>query len=142
MNIEWQAKGQARACSGLPDETWLQLAGSAQLGVTCQRCLEQVVLPLVVNQAYRFVTGERAAQEEDDASEEDVLALTEHLDVFELLEDELLMALPFSPRHGVCPQTLPGQSLAGADGLLAKAESALGKQPHPFAALQVLKTKL
>jgi uncharacterized protein len=136
VHIEWQADGQARERSGLPDELWLQLEGRAQLGVTCQRCLEEVVLPLKVNQAYRFVPGERAAQEEDDASEEDVLALTEHLDVYELLEDELLMALPFSPRHAVCPRSLPGQAAT------LVTEAALGKQPHPFAALQVLKTKL
>jgi uncharacterized protein len=43
----------------------------------------------------------------DADSEDDVLALTRALDLQELVEDELLLALPLVPRHEVCPQALP-----------------------------------
>ncbi|MFC3217232.1 hypothetical protein [Comamonas sp. JC664] len=39
----------------------------------------------------------------DDESEEDVLVLAPQIDALELIEDELLMALPMVPMHEVCP---------------------------------------
>jgi uncharacterized protein len=36
-----------------------------------------------------------------------VLALEPALDLKELVEDELLLALPLVPRHEVCPEPLP-----------------------------------
>ena len=69
-------------------------------------------------------------QPNTDDSEDDVLALTRALDLRELVEDELLLALPIVPRHEVCPEPLPQP----ADDA-APAEPA----PHPFAALAALK---
>ena len=36
-------------------------------------------------------------------SEEDLLALSREFDLHELIEDELLMALPVVPKHDECP---------------------------------------
>ena len=55
----------------------------------------------------RFVHGADLAQQLDEESEEDVLALSAALDLRELIEDELILALPLVPRHDVCPQPLP-----------------------------------
>ena len=50
-------------------------------------------------------------------------------DLITQIEDELLLALPVSPRHAVCPdEVLPEE---------AEAE----KKPSPFAVLANLKTK-
>ncbi len=120
-----------RPQSGGTDEIWLHLQAQIALNLSCQRCLEAVLTPLTVAQDYRFVADEATAEREDDASEEDVLALTTDFDLLALLEDELLMALPISPRHATCPRMLPGLQTATKDAT-----------PHPFAALQVLKDKL
>ena len=64
----------------------------------------------------------------DAESEDDVLAISRSLDVPELLEDELLLALPLVPRHEVCPEPLPVPEEAPEE-----------KAPHPFAALAALK---
>ena len=85
---------------------------------------------------FRFVHDEKTAAELDADSEDDVLMLTRHLDAQELLEDELLLALPLVPRHDECPHPLA----LPADELLPDGhdEDAL---PHPFAALAALKAR-
>jgi uncharacterized protein len=62
-----------------------------------------------------------------------VLALPRWLDLHELVEDELLLALPLVPMHGRCPQALP--MAVGVEALETAAEAA----PRPFAALAGLK---
>jgi uncharacterized protein len=85
---------------------------------------------IVAQRSFLFVHGENTAAELDNDSEDDVLALTRSLDLVELIEDELLLALPLVPRHETCPQPL----LAGEPEALADDEP-----PHPFAALAALK---
>ena len=96
--------------------------------------LEPVVVPLRARRSFRFVAGgeDAAAQldaELDDALDADVLALPRVLDLHELVEDELLLALPLVPRHEVCPQPLR----APADA------QPLDEPAHPFAALDALR---
>ena len=75
----------------------------------------------------------RKAAALDDASEDDVLALSGELDVRELVEDELLLALPLVPRHDVCPGAV---RLSAQD---ADFDAAGDERPHPFAGLAALK---
>jgi uncharacterized metal-binding protein YceD (DUF177 family) len=70
----------------------------------CQRCLTPVDVPLAVERSFRFVADEATAEALDDESEEDLLALSREFDLRELIEDELLMALPVVPRHDECPR--------------------------------------
>ena len=77
--------------------------------------------------------GEAAAEALDAEIEDDVLALSKSLDLRELVEDELLLALPIVPRHDVCPQPLP----LPVDSAPAPEDPT--ERPHPFAALQRLK---
>jgi hypothetical protein len=79
----------------------------------------------------RFVAGEDAAAALDAESEDDVLALTPALDLRQLIEDELLLALPIVPRHDHCPEPLP-RAFADPQGAASPAE-------NPFAALAALK---
>ena len=86
----------------------------------------------------RFVRGEAQAEALDNEIEDDVLALPRALDLRELVEDELLLALPIVPRHdGDCPQPLPVPS---DDLPAASADEPDGGRPNPFAVLQSLKT--
>jgi uncharacterized protein len=50
-----------------------------------------------------------------------------------LVEDELLMDMPTSPKHEICPQPV---KMAVADAGFDAGES---EKPHPFAALAKLK---
>ena len=102
----------------------------------CQRCLGPVCAELQVDRAFRFVADEATAIAEDVETEEDLLVLTRHLDLAELVEDELLLALPLVPRHDVCPDPLPLTS-SPADEAAEDAEV----PPHPFAALAGLKAR-
>ena len=128
--VVWQARGESVPVSGAPSQPWLHLKASCRIALVCQRCLGAVVALLKVERSFLFVHGEDAAAQLDADSEDDVLALTRALDLHELVEDELLLALPLVPRHAVCPEPLPW----GADSD-APAES----KANPFAALAALK---
>lgn len=126
-DVVWAARAGMRAKSGGAPEVWLHLTAQAEVVRTCQRCLQPLALPLAVDSALRFVPGEDAAAALDADSDEDVLALERQLDLRELVEDELLLALPLVPRHDPdCPRPLPHSA-----GVLEAA--------HPFAALEALK---
>mgnify|MGYP003353005379 CR=1 FL=1 len=76
---------------------------------------------------------EQQAAELDAELEDDVLSLERSIDLRELVEDELLLALPLVPRHAECPEPLPlPDDEAPAD---------VPEQPRPFAALAALKGK-
>lgn len=128
--VAWHARGEHRAMRGGPHQVWLHVGATTRVLLECQRCLSPVGAEIVAQRSFLFVHGENTAAELDNDSEEDVLALTRSLDLVELIEDELLLALPLVPRHETCPQPL----LAGEPEALADDEP-----PHPFAALAALK---
>ena len=125
------AQGSLRPVAGGEAEVWLHLQGHAAVELQCQRCLQTMSEPLQVDRHLRFVRGEDDAARLDEESEDDVLALPPRLDLLALFEDELILALPIVPRHGVCPAPL--RPLAEAD------EDADDAAPHPFAALAALR---
>lgn len=133
-DVDWRAQGQRLPVVGGEAELWLELQADTRVWLTCQRCLQPLAEPLAIDRRIRFVRGEAAAEALDAEIEDDVLALSKSLDLRELVEDELLLALPIVPRHGVCPQPLP---LPAGD---APAPEDVPERPHPFAALQRLKT--
>jgi uncharacterized protein len=135
QTVAWSAVGERRVVAGGEPEVRLRLHASSALRVTCQRCLQPMVVTLDVRPILRFVHGEDQAQRLDEESDEDVLALTATLDVRELTEDELILALPLVPRHDTCPRPLPmGSAAPDAD----RSPDA-GTAPHPFAALASLR---
>jgi uncharacterized protein len=132
--IAWQARGE-RLVRGGEAQVWLALDAAVELSLECQRCLQPVRLALQIARRFRFVHGEDAAAQLDADSEDDVLALTRALDLRELVEDELLLALPIVPRHEVCPAPLP-VAIGEDDGAGVSVDDI---QPNPFAALAALK---
>jgi uncharacterized protein len=128
--VVWSARGERRAPRGAQVQTRLHLLAAARLRLECQRCLEPVETALAVDRWFRFVPGEDSAAQIDTDSDDDVLALPRALDLRELIEDELLLALPLVPRHEVCPVPL----LQASDG-----HHELPDRPNPFAALATLK---
>ncbi|MBQ0929655.1 DUF177 domain-containing protein [Ideonella sp. 4Y16] len=127
--VHWQARGELRPLPDGTAEVWLQLKADVRLALCCQRCLGPVEETVALDRALRFVADEHQAAALDAELEDDVLSLERALDLRELVEDELLLALPLVPRHADCPQPLP---LAGDD----EPEE---ERPNPFAVLAALK---
>jgi uncharacterized protein len=132
-DVQWSVRGERRAMAGAEAEIWLHLTLRARLWRDCQRCLQPVAIDLDLARALRFVADEATAEALDAESEDDVLALPRHLDLHELAEDELLLALPLVPMHEKCPQSLP--TSAG----LEAGDAASGAAANPFAALAGLR---
>ena len=131
-DVRWSARGELRPMRGGESQVWLHVKASAELPLECQRCLKAVDVPVQIDRRFLFVHGEDTAAQLDTDSEDDVLALTRALDLRELIEDEMLLALPIVPRHDMCPKPLV--AIAGAEDLP-------DEKPHPFAALAALKRR-
>lgn len=70
----------------------------AQLKVLCQRCLEPMEIPVCAELKLEL-TDTLAAEPRIQDNYEPLLVTAESLSLVELVEDELLLALPFSPMH-------------------------------------------
>jgi uncharacterized protein len=127
--VRWSARGESVASRGHESQVWLAVDAATRVALECQRCLKPVDVPLQIARRFLFVHGEDAAAALDTDSEDDVLAITRALDVRELIEDELLLAMPIVPRHDVCPEPL----------VVADDDIELEEAPNPFAALSALK---
>lgn len=131
--VAWRCAGEMRSDAAGKTVPWLHLEAKVALPLRCQRCLGPVEEVLEVDRWYRFVADEATAELEDDDSEEDVLALEPRPNITELVEDELLMALPLVPMHDTCPVAVTMQ--AGDLGAQGEGEP----RESPFAQLAKLK---
>src|SRR6202171_2245060 len=102
--LAWRLAG-CRDGQGRPALT-LTLAGSVPL--VCQRCLRPFAA--IVDQSTELLLARSEAElARMDAEEIEVVLATQRLDALTLVEDELLLSLPFSPRHpdGQCESASP-----------------------------------
>ncbi len=129
----WSARGEWLTLPAGGPQVWLHLKARAELCLTCQRCLGLAVLGVDVMRSFRFCATEEAAQAEDAQADEDLLVLSDDFSLAELIEDEMLLALPLVPRHKACPVPV---SLTLADPGF---EAALLERRQPFKALEKLK---
>lgn len=109
----------------------LHCAVSGELQLKCQRCLGALVYPLNTGSELELVANEQElaedALQDDDADR--IIADTQ-LDVLALVEEEILLGLPLSPRHAEI------ECRAGAQD-----EAAKSARPNPFAVLAELKQR-
>lgn len=100
----------------------------AAVTLTCQRCLAP--MPWLIDAApqLRFFRNEAAVA--TNADEVEAVTVTGPVRLAELVEDELLLALPMIPLHA-----------AGSDCAAAPVADKGADKPHPFAALAKLKTQ-
>jgi uncharacterized protein len=94
-HVDWTIRGGADA-EGRPAIT-VNVAGSVQL--TCQRCLGPVAEKVGQSTLLLLARDDADLVRLDEASEHEVVAAREPLDPAVLVEDELLLTLPFAPRH-------------------------------------------
>jgi uncharacterized protein len=104
----------------------------ARLVLTCQRCLEAMEVPVSTSMVLALVSGlDEAGRLPEDL--DPLLVTAEPLRLADLIEDELLLALPLIPRHE------PGECPAG-HALAAKGEERREEGPPcPFAILGELR---
>lgn len=101
-SVGWSITGGADAVGHA--ELTLDVGGVVSL--LCQRCLSPVDVDVTSHSSLVLARSE----EEADGIEAllandavDVVVITEKIDVAELIEDEILLAIPQSVKHEVCP---------------------------------------
>ena len=137
------ATGLGTAKTGvISGQPLLHLQVRAGLVLECQRCGAPFTHPVDARCTLQLVESEDdlddelgAPQEDDENFAEDYpdkVVGSRHFDLLAQVEDELILNVPYVPRHDVCP----GQAGAGD----ASQEPAI-ERPSPFAVLEQLKRK-
>jgi uncharacterized protein len=102
-SIDWSLESSADTL-GRP-LLLLSVSGSVQL--MCQRCLSPLKFEIVSLASLILAKDEASADEIDATLSEDdtfdVIVGSKALNIVDLIEDEALLAIPFSPKHEVCP---------------------------------------
>ena len=111
----------------------LRVTGKVQL--MCQRCLTVFAFDVDSESELILAKNEDNADEiealiEDD--EVDVVVGSKTFNVMDLIEDEVLLAIPQSPKHAVCPDV----ELDSSDPTVAAIEAEASKKQSPFAVLK------
>jgi len=107
---------------GVSDMLGISLQGSCTL--RCQRCLGELEYPVDMTSRLLLLPADKLDEVEDD-DDVDAIEAEPRLDVLALIEEELLLGLPFAPRH--------------PDGECAPTTSGLQQKASPFAVLAGLK---
>lgn len=106
---------------------WLEVEVTGYCQLRCQRCLRSLDYPVQLHTCLMLRDQASLDALGDEDEEFDSVLAEARLDVLGLLEEEILLSLPFAPKHelGAC-QAADGKSLQ-REGV------------HPFAALAKLK---
>lgn len=104
----------------------LQVNGTVNL--VCGRCLESFAFDLNIDSLFVILADESLlpAEQDDIEDEVDYLVADPQMQVSQLIEDEVLLALPYAPKHDI--------NVCGAKDKVIE----VGK-PNPFKVLQSLK---
>jgi uncharacterized protein len=126
------------ALEGMPDaqdRPALHLTIRGALQLRCQRCLAPLEFPL---QIHAVLVLARSQAEIDalpvEAEGPDWVVATKAMELHELLEDELLLAVPYAPRHEHCAAqaragtAAPVSPFSELRGMLSARETAAGSK--------------
>lgn len=81
----------------------LRLSIEGEFQLRCQRCLEAMRFPLRLQKRLQLVApGAEWPEEEVEDEGFDAVEASKEMAVGPLIEDEVLLALPISPRHDIC----------------------------------------
>ena len=104
----------------------LRVTMDGRLRLTCQRCLEPLDFAVRVDATLVLARSEAEIEVlADDASEPERIVGGKEMSVGELLEDELLLAVPYAPRHERC-EAQGSLATGGAGSPFADLRSLLG----------------
>lgn len=109
----------------------VMLDGLCQL--RCQRCLQGLSYSVQLVSRLLLVQADELDESSNEDDKIDSIPADTNLDVFDLLEEELLLSLPFAPRHpmGECQPAV-------ADYVAVETDQAV---KNPFAVLAEMKNK-
>jgi uncharacterized protein len=104
-------------------QSYLVVQIGGQLRLRCQRCLELFDWPLRVTSRL-FLVAPGATWPDDDLAtdESDEIAAESAQPLLGLLEDEVILALPISPRHELCDLPVAAEEDAEASPFAALAK--------------------
>ncbi len=93
----------------IADRYMLEVVLSGVCHLRCQRCLGELVYPVDMTSRLQLVPAEDLDEVEANDDVECIEA-TSQMDVLALIEDELLLGIPFAPRHpdGACSSVIDG----------------------------------
>ncbi|GAB4125094.1 MAG: DUF177 domain-containing protein [Sideroxydans sp.] len=92
-NLSFSLQGQASK-----DGDFLLLSVEGLLYLRCQRCLGELAQSVSLASKLKLVAAGLLDTVEE-ADDTDCIEATRHMDVWTLVEDEVLLNLPFSPKH-------------------------------------------
>ena len=104
------------------DQHMLKIELEGVCHLRCQRCLGEFAYPIEVAAHLQLLSPDKL-----DEVEADGIEATQHLDLLELIEDEVLLSLPFAPKH--------------PEGACSTAVEGIKQSDNPFAVLAGLKKK-
>lgn len=129
--VDWSLSGY---CS--LGQNFINVSVQTNIVLICQRCLDLMELNVDSNNQFIiFKTEDEVHAYDITATEDDLeplLVTNSNFDVLELIEDELILNLPFTPKHDDCVADVPKDADITLDGGLAD-------KPSPFAILSNLK---
>jgi len=133
--FEWQMKTHFEDSPGSEPRQILELALKGRLHLICQRCLQDCALDLDEKRRFVLLASEAEADEypmEDE--EQDPLVASQHFNLLETIEDEVLLSLPLIPKHpeGFCE---PHSSVFG----LEEGDEGVDELENPFNILKNIK---
>ncbi|HWK62451.1 MAG TPA: DUF177 domain-containing protein [Eoetvoesiella sp.] len=130
--VKWSLQGERNTAG----ERFLRLHVQACPRLSCQRCLLPLDWPIDSDSRLQLVNSEADLDDmPDDEFGESIERIVgaRRFDVLSLVEDELILSLPYVPKHDVCP------SDAALPGLRDETPPDAAVRPSPFAALGKLK---
>ena len=131
----WQIKTHFEDSQGSEPHQILELGLKGRFHLVCQRCLQDCSVDLDEQRRYVFVATEAEADDypmEDE--EQEPLVASQHFNLLETIEDEVLLSLPLIPKHpeGFCE---PHASVFGVED----DDGELNEPENPFNILKNMK---
>jgi uncharacterized protein len=133
--FDWQMETHFEDLPAGDPQQWLDLGLTGRIHLICQRCLQDCAIDLAEKRRFIFVATEAEADDypmEDE--EQEPLVASQHFNLFETIEDEILLSLPLIPKHpdGFCE---PHTTLVG----MAESEEGADEHQNPFNILKNIK---
>ncbi|WP_322996809.1 YceD family protein [Castellaniella sp.] len=128
--ISWQVSGRHDVPTG---RMGLGIQAQGQVSLVCQRCLEAMPVLLQVDNVVGLARDQArldaldALDSSGEGSDIEYVLADQRLDLLALIEDELILVLPYAPRHDVCPVAVD------------QADSVAQDKSSPFAVLEQLR---
>ncbi len=134
--FHWKVETYFEDSPGSEPLQFMNLDLKGRIHLVCQRCLKDCPIELLESRRFALVRSEDEADTfslEDDQQEP--LVVSQHFDVLETIEDEILLSLPLIPKHseGGC------EAHASSFGADTGASEALENRENPFNILKNIK---